>query len=317
MGAGIGKAVSSRKQFYDHMEDYVEGNDFSECTKRAYRIAISRFLNDTEPWKKSGWVKRAVQWRSTLGMATSSQHLYIVAARRYLGECHDKKMVSENPLNKIKVKVEAYSSSRRMLTDEEVDLLLKTVSGGGVLDARNKAVLTLMLYTGLRIGSVAKIKVGDFDIRSKGKIVVLRYQSKGHRTKDLTVVAGTVVLNAIRKYMSLTDRKFGKSKGPLFISIEGKQITVHGLRKMITRSFEKAGIREDGICAHSLRHTAATKAIKAGQSLLAVRDMLGHKSVQTTEIYIHSIRRIEEAAELQINYETEKKSKKKKSKKKR
>jgi integrase len=79
---------------------------------------------------------------------------------------------------------------------------------------------------------------------------------------------------------------------------------------------EASDIRSDGVCVHSLRHTAATKADEAGKPILAIRDMLGHKSVKTTEIYIHSIRRIKDAAELGINYGIKRKKKKKKKKRK-
>lgn len=304
-------SVSKQSKFYTLLNDFIEGNDFSEHTKRAYKTAITRFLEYAKPWDSKGWMQRATKWRSTLDLAPSSQFLYVVAARRYLGECVYKKLISENPLSRVRVKVEAYGIPRRNLTDEEVGKLLKTATGDGLLQVRDSAIIILMLHTGIRIGAVAEVRIEDINLVPGEKTAVLKYKCKGHKGKDTHVVLSLVVVDAIGDYLTATDRSF-KDKGWLFVSKGNKRLTVHALRKMIIRRMDRAGVRSGGVCIHSLRHTAATKAVESGQPLLKVRDMLGHKSVQTTELYVHQIRRMQDAAELGIDYGIKRKRRRKK-----
>ncbi len=72
------------------------------------------------------------------------------------------------------------------------------------------------------------------------------------------------------------------------------------MRKLVKDRLREAGLDRPGLSPHSLRHTAAALAYTNGADILSIRDMLGHRSVTTTENYLRSIDRIERAAELVV-----------------
>lgn len=294
--------AACRQAFFNFIQDYLLSNDLASETRRVYQRAIKAFLKYAKPWEDK-WARRAVRWKSTLRVAPSSQALYIIAARNYVEACIEKGLLKDNPLLGVKVRLYGYSSSRRVLSDEEVKALLSVVSGRDPAELRDRAVLVLMLYTGVRVGGVAKADIQDFEV-SDGQ-TILKYWSKGYSGKDSFVVVPVAAVAVIKIYLKETGRSFDE-RGPCFRAQRGG-ISNSALRKMITRRMKQARLSGDGLCVHSLRHTAASKAVEAGADLLAVRDMLGHKSVKTTELYVHNLKRVQDAAELRVNYNLGKK----------
>lgn len=78
---------------------------------------------------------------------------------------------------------------------------------------------------------------------------------------------------------------------------KGRRLSVRGIQQIVTGYLKKAGVKRKRVTAYSLRHSAATLALQNGASLMAVRDMLRHKSISTTQRYEHLTRRIEDGAE--------------------
>lgn len=292
------KKASRSAAFIGFVQDYLFSNDLADETRRVYSRAIKAFLKYAKPWE-DGWSKRAVRWKSVLKVAPSSQALYVIAARNYLEACIEKGLLKDNPLLGVKVRLYGYSSSRRVLSDKEVKSLLAGVSGKTPAELRDRAILVLMLYTGLRAGGVVTINTQDFEA-SDGQ-TILKYKSKGHTGRDSFVVVPKAAVKAIVTYLMATGRSLDE-RGPCFWA-RGGGMSNSTLRKMVTRRMKQAGLEGDGLCVHSLRHTAASKAIDAGADLMAVRDMLGHKSVKTTEMYVHNLKRVQDAAELKVDYD--------------
>jgi site-specific recombinase XerD len=132
----------------------------------------------------------------------------------------------------------------------------------------------LLLRTGLRIGELADLDVGDVRLTQRTGELVVRH-GKGDRRR---VVALNRVARAARRTW-LFDRVRhaagpARDQGPLWISRTGEQLSVRSITKLVTRVIAAAGVEET---AHGLRHTLATRLVREhGRDLALVADVLGH-----------------------------------------
>jgi len=159
------------------------------------------------------------------------------------------------------------------LKAEQVDRLFSVVK-----KPRDKAIFCLMLRTGLRVSEVTSLCFEDIDFK-RGRILV--QQGKGR--KGRVVYMSKDVLRAFVDYIecrpsSKDEHVFLVEKGPL----RGHPLSVRSIQKNMKHYAEKVGMEAT---PHNLRHTMATDMLNAGASLSTIQDLLGHRSVVTTQRY--------------------------------
>ena len=169
---------------------------------------------------------------------------------------------------------------------------------------RDKAILSVMLTTGLRTISIVSADFGD--ISKIGDATVLFYLGKGHTEKGTYVKLTAPVEHAIRKYLAVRGKSGEiKENEPLFTSISNRnkngRMTTKAIRMMIKTRLRNIGIDNRRVSAHSLRHTAATLNLLAGGSLEETQAMLGHSNITVTQIYAHNISRINSKSEQRVS----------------
>ena len=166
---------------------------------------------------------------------------------------------------------------------------------------RDRAILSLMLTTGLRTISIINADIRD--IGTIGDSTVLYYLGKGHSEKSVFVKLTSPVERAIRQYLYV--RGEVKDSDPLFASLsnrdKGGRLTTKSIRRMVKSRLVNIGINSRRVSAHSLRHTAATLNLLAGGSLEETQQMLDHSSITTTQIYSHHLSRINNKSEERIS----------------
>ena len=168
----------------------------------------------------------------------------------------------------------------RVLSYEEVDLLLAAPpldTGRGV---RDSAMIHVMYASGLRVSELCSLKLGDLD-RKVGTVAPL-----GKGGKRRLVPVGQIALERIDAYLELVrPQTKGATVDPhLFLSPRGKRFTRQGLWKLLKAYARGAGIKTP-TSPHKLRHSFATHLLRGGADLRAVQAMLGHADLGTTEIY--------------------------------
>ena len=176
------------------------------------------------------------------------------------------------------------------LSVDEAQRLLSHMLGKSnknINELRNYTMVCLILNNGFRTVEVARADIED--LKTEGDATYLYVQRKGHKDKDSCVRLVPDVLDVLNNYIKA--RK-GKS-GALFINHGNRKINGRVSTTMISR-IVKENLKEIGIVgkeftAHSLRHTFATLALANGASLEEVQDALGHKSINTTMIYVHTV----------------------------
>ncbi len=142
---------------------------------------------------------------------------------------------------------------------------------------RNNAIITLFLQTGIRISSLLKLNISDIDFNNKTANII----AKGN--KEDTIYLNDYTITKIKEY--LNTRSFDNDA--LFISERNKRISKETVEHICKKAFELSGIANKGYSAHTFRHTAASLYFKKTGDILVVKNILGHKSISSTEIYLH------------------------------
>jgi integrase/recombinase XerD len=164
------------------------------------------------------------------------------------------------------------------LDREEVGKLLDQPNSDTVLGLRDRAVLTLLYGTGIRASECAglaeeDINWGESTIRVTGK--------GGH---ERTIPMNEEVVHQLRQYRLA--RGGAKPTEAFFRSREGNALSRNAIYERVRRAARKAGIAKR-VSPHRLRHTFATHLVQEGVGLVTLRDLLGHKQITSTQIYIH------------------------------
>jgi len=203
----------------------------------------------------------------------------------------------------------ASTHAKNALTQNQAQMLLKSIAGDSVIALRDKAIVALCLQCGLRTIEVERANVED--LTDAGDYYTLAVMGKGHESKDQTVKVARPVATLICKYLAArgqVDKDNLTSKNeetPLFTSTarnssNGKRLSAQSVGKMIKARMKAIGINSKAITAHSTRHFAATCAIKAGVDLREVSAMLRHSSINVTMTYLHDISLETRRAELAV-----------------
>jgi integrase/recombinase XerD len=168
----------------------------------------------------------------------------------------------------------------RVLSYEEVELILAAPPLDTARGVRDSAMIHLMYASGLRVSELCSLKVGDLD-RKVGTVSPL-----GKGGKRRVVPVGQIALDRIDLYVDhVRVHAKGSTVDPhLFLSPRGKRFTRQGLWKLLKAYARGAGIKTP-ISPHKLRHSFATHLLRGGADLRAVQAMLGHADLGTTEIY--------------------------------
>ena len=170
----------------------------------------------------------------------------------------------------------------KFLSIPEIEALLNAPDREEESGARDAAILELMYSTGMRVGELASLKVGQPDLQARLVVV----EGKGRKERMLPL--GSHAVEAIRNYLVFRRRRRGvlNEMGPLFVNRFSGRLTERSVARMIEKHVASAGIGRR-ISPHALRHSFATHLLDRGADLRAVQELLGHASLSTTQVYTH------------------------------
>ena len=264
---------------------WIEVLDVSKTTVQDYTRAIRQFVrwlaeqNISFPTRKD-----VIAYRDMLKETKkpSTVQLYITAVRLF-SEFLSEEFHAEDFAVHIKGAKLDHSHKKDCFTREQVKALLSAD-----MSPRNRAMLAVMVCSGLRCIEVVRADVGDLTVFRGHSVIMV--QRKG-RDEKKPVKISFAVEQLIRKY--LATRENLSEDAPLFAAESNRNIdgrlTTRSLSRIIKGIFKSAGYDSPRLTAHSTRHTAITLALKAGKSLEEVAQFAGHSSIATTLIYAHDI----------------------------
>ncbi len=149
-------------------------------------------------------------------------------------------------------------------------------------DFRDKAILELLYGTGMRVSELCGLDFGDIDF--DGRVVTVL----GKRRKQRMIPVIDRAVEAVRGYLKVRDNISARraDEHALFISSNGKRIIRASVYRVVARRIgQVSGVERKG--PHTLRHSFATHLLNHGADLEAVRQLLGHESLSTTQVYTH------------------------------
>ena len=168
------------------------------------------------------------------------------------------------------------------LTEAEVGALLRGCSLRAPTGIRNRALLTLLYRSGLRISEALALRPADVNL-TDGTLRVLHGKGNKSRTVGLDPGAGDAVSRWLDKR-----REYGFRNGPLFCTLAGGPVSPGYCRDMLKRQAAKAGL-EKRVHPHGLRHTHAAELVREGVPMNVIRDQLGHASLAVTDRYLRDV----------------------------
>ncbi|TWT84005.1 Tyrosine recombinase XerD [Planctomycetes bacterium CA13] len=171
-----------------------------------------------------------------------------------------------------------------VLSNEEVGRLLLAPPANVTAGLRDRAILETMYSAGLRVSELVGLRDGDMDFEQQ----ILRVRGKGR--KERISPLGSFAIKAIRQYAKrrIRDPKvevLGRDT-PVFVNRFGRILTTRSIGRMLDKYIAIVGL-DARTSPHTLRHSFATHLLDRGADIRSVQELLGHKSLATTQIYTH------------------------------
>ncbi|QDT09121.1 site-specific tyrosine recombinase XerD [Planctomycetes bacterium K23_9] len=217
------------------------------------------------------------------GLAPASVARNIVAVRTFFKYLQLEGVVTENPAELLATQ-KMWQRVPGVLTRRQIDQFLSAPRKSDRFWQRDIAMLEVLYATGCRASEVCNLRTRDLSLEERH----LRCEGKGGKQRMVPI--GSQAIAAINRYLEeLRGELAEKNPHPvetLFLSRGGRALDRVQLWRLVKHYARKAGI-DDTISPHSLRHSFATHLLAGGADLRQVQEMLGHASIQTTQIYTH------------------------------
>lgn len=163
----------------------------------------------------------------------------------------------------------------------ELEELFKVPDITTALGQRDSLILEMLYATGVRVGELVSIKVGDINKYDKN----IKILGKGN--KERFVAYGEYASEALEKYLKDGRQSLNKKNSDfLFLNHIGGQLTERGVRYILSEIIKQTSLNKN-ISPHMIRHSFATHLLNEGCDLLTVQQLLGHSSISATQVYTH------------------------------
>src|SRR3989338_3540058 len=264
------KTLENYNRYLDRFLGFVKTDNLSsvnEETIRQYRLYLNR-LKDAD-----GNLLKKV-----------TQNYHIIALRNFL------KYLAKRDIKSVSAeKIELGKQEQREVTflePDELQRLLDSPEGNNLASLRDRALLTTLFSTGMRVSELCSLDRNKIDV-NRGEVGI---RGKGGKIRVVFLSDNT------KKYLKDYIDKRPDADEALFIRIPKSKIfnkdsdlrlTPRSIQRIIKKYSIKAGIMGKNVSPHTLRHSFATDLLRNGADIRSVQAMLGHASVTTTQIYTH------------------------------
>ena len=287
--------MDSRPDLYAHVRSFLEflesGKNYSSHTIESYNADLLRFAefaagnNARYPEAISkDHLRSFIAHLFDQGYSRKSIARKIASLRSLFKYLKRKHLVESNPAAnlatpKLDRKLPAFLDETSM--QHILDLPDRSTTEG----MRDAAVLEIFYSTGIRLSELINLNVDDIDHQGE----VIKVTGKGRKQRIVPV--GRKALKAVDEYLESEDRLSGAvarnaRNRAVFLARNGKRIYPQMVGSIVKKYISKVSELEK-ISPHLLRHTFATHLLNRGADLKAVKDLLGHESLSTTQIYTH------------------------------
>lgn len=216
------------------------------------------------------------------GWSPSTRHNHLVVIRKFFYFLTQFDYIEKNPTDYVELPKTEAGLPMSLLKDSEAKRILESIDSSMELALRDRAIIELLYSTAVRANELCHIEIGDVDFEARQIIIRV---PKGGKSKQRVVPFGTFADKTLREYIEYLRPQLvnGYSKA-LFLTKRGFMMNTHFLCELVKEYAAKAGIQTK-ITTHSFRVGCATEMLRNGADVRYVQTLLGHKRIETTQIY--------------------------------
>lgn len=263
----------------------------AELTLKSYRedmLALEEYLRDARGGEPEAAAISTMDLRGYVaamheaGYAKSSIARRMASLRSFFRFAQREGHVSANPAKPLR-NPRPERVLPHCLTTDEIQRLLEAPSSRRPLGLRDRAILETMYSAGLRVGELIALRDQDLDLEAG----LARVRGKGR--KERLAHLGSFALKALKQWLSVRQLATPDAAGgtaPVFTNRFGRRLTTRSVGRMLEKLLAQTGL-DKRTTPHTLRHSFATHLLDRGADIRSVQELLGHKSLVTTQIYTH------------------------------
>lgn len=278
---------------------WIEFCDVQPCTQRTYDKAIKSFVgylksNGIEQPKRQDVINYREWMLANGGYKVSSARLYLTVVKKFFrwlsSQCLYPNVASDVKLPQLGAEGND-EHAHDALTLEEAKATVSFFKGTSEKSLRDRAIMSLMMCSGLRSVEVVRLDIGDIEKR-RGQWFI-KVHGKARAGKGDSVQLSEPVKAMIDEYLSV--RPKGRKGTALFVSTaprnRGQRLQTQTISRLAKKTFANVGIVSERITCHSCRATSVTLMLEAGVPIREVQRVMRHRSPATTEIYANDIKK--------------------------
>lgn len=263
----------------------------AELTIKSYRedlAALAEFLHDTHGQLPAANAITPLDLRTYVaamheaGYAKTSISRRLASLRSFFRFAQREQLAAHNPAKPLR-NPRPERKLPHVLSTDEIGRLLNGPPANKPFGLRDRAMLETMYSAGLRVSELVGMNDGDLDL--EGDLVRVRGKGRRERLSPLGRYA-IDALEAWRKVRVLSAKEKNGAEAPVFTNKFGRRLTTRSVARMLEKLLKETGL-DTRTTPHTLRHSFATHLLDRGADIRSVQELLGHKSLVTTQIYTH------------------------------
>lgn len=279
-----------------HIKNYLEYCNTQKCldvkTLKAYHIDLRQFseqISTTETTELTSTILETYAAKLHQQYAPKTVKRKIASLKAFFHYLEYKEIINHNPFSKLQMRFREPIILPKTIPLNTIETLLNTIyeqyrnapsSYKKKNSLRDIAVIELLFATGIRISELCTIQYQNIDLQNN--VIVI----KGKGAKERLIhICDEHVIAALEKYRSEYDSKI-HSCGYFFVNSIGNRLSDQSVREMINKYCQIANIQQH-ITPHMFRHSFATLLLEENVDIRYIQAMLGHSSINITEIYTH------------------------------
>lgn len=232
---------------------------------------------------ESSWVRAWIVFLMGDGYSPLSVNRKLSSLKSFYKYLQKKELLKENPLHKVSGP-KVNKSLPNFVKEVDMDYLLDEESGSDFESVRDKMILEMFYMTGMRCAELVGLRNRDIDLSAR------QLKVTGKRNKQRVIPYAKTLEDKILSYINVRDQEIESADVadyPFFTRKDGRSLSNSVVYKIVNKNLSRiSGLSKKS--PHVLRHTFATGMLNNGADLNAVKEILGHASLSSTEVYTHT-----------------------------
>lgn len=199
----------------------------------------------------------------------------ITSVRLFYNYLHKRKLIGENPALDLELPERLKGSDPSFMTQSQVKQLIQATRGT-THESRDSLILKIFVTTGLRLSELTQLDKNDI----VGTELTVK-KGKGNKARKVFLT------DDLAKEVQVYKKGLTDSNRALFSSQKGNRLSNTAIQRLVKKYMGQIGLNLEKFSTHSLRHTAASLMLDKGMNVVAIKESLGHSSLETTQRYAH------------------------------